>query len=178
MHSLVTRALRTIVRPTVLRLFRVHATYTSAAIDALGRGRVIVCANHVSLLDGVLIALVSPSPLVFGVDPDFSRRSPIAMRGMATLAWMGFGRIVPIDARSPFGIRALAKALEAGENVMLFPEGRIAPTGARLVDQPGATWLCHRTSARIVWASIAGAERSRLFAKAGRELWPRITIRL
>src|SRR5690348_9756272 len=111
MHRLVTRALRAIVRPTVLRLFRVHATYTT---DALARGGVIVCANHVSLLDGVLIALVSPSPLVFGVDPDFSQRSPIAMRGMATLAWMGFGRVVPIDARSPFGIRALAKALAAG----------------------------------------------------------------
>jgi 1-acyl-sn-glycerol-3-phosphate acyltransferase len=178
MYSLASRALRPIVRHTVLRFFRVHATYTSHAAGVLAQGRVIVCANHVSLLDGVLIALVSPSPLVFGVDPDFSRRSPIAMRGMAILSWLGFGRVVPIDARSPFGIRALAKALAAGENVMLFPEGRIAPTGARLADQPGATWLRDRASARIVWASIVGADRSRLFAKAGRELWPRITIRL
>lgn len=168
--------IRAIVRNTVLFAFRVKTTYTPFAVNAVSTGRTIVCANHVSLLDGVLIALVSPVPLVFGVDPDFSRDSIGAIRGMAFLAWLGFGQVVPMDTQSPFGLRSLAKALSCGKNVMLFPEGRISPSGRRMTDLPGAAWLATRSGAQIVWVRISGAEKSRFFSKAGRDIWPRIEI--
>jgi apolipoprotein N-acyltransferase len=167
---------RALVRRTALFAFRVRVTYTSGVVEAVSTGGAIVCANHVSLLDGVLIALVSPVPLVFGSEPDFSRRSKWARRGMAALVSLGFGHVVPLDLSSPFGLRSMVKALAAGKNVMLFPEGRISATGQRLADQPGAAWLASRSGAQIVWVRIEGAEKSRFFSKSGRQFWPRIDI--
>ena len=170
------RLLQALLRLVALRLLRVRASYSPASVELLRQGRVIVCANHVSLLDGVIVALASPVPLTFGVDTDFSRRSKIASRGMAALAWLGFGAVVPVDGASPFGIRALLKALDRGETVMVFPEGRISETGRPQPEQPGVTWLVRRAGAPVLRVRIRGAERSRFFAKAGREFWPRIEV--
>lgn len=168
--------LRGALRRLALRILRVQATYAPGSIEVLRRGRVIVCANHVSLLDGVIVALASPAPLTFGVDTEFSRRSVMASRGMAALSWLGFGAVVPIDSQSPFGLRSLRKALERGDSVMVFPEGLISPTGQPQPEQPGVQWLAIRTRAPVLRIHIAGAERSRFFAKAGTEFWPRIHI--
>lgn len=168
--------LRGVLRRLALRILRVQATYSPDGIELLRRGRVIVCANHVSLLDGLIVALASPVPLTFGVDTDFSRRSLAASRCMGALAWLGFGAVVPIDSRSPFGLRSLCKALERGNSVMVFPEGLISPNGQPQPEQPGVQWLASRTRAPVLRIHIAGAERSRLFAKAGTEFWPQINI--
>lgn len=166
---------RSTLRLVALRLLRVRASYSPASVDLLHQGRVIVCANHVSLLDGVIVALASPVALTFGVDTDFSRRSKAASCGMAALAWLGFGAVVPVDAGSPFGVRALAKALDQGENVMVFPEGQISDRGL-LPDQPGVSWLERRSGASVLRVRICGAEKSRFFAKKGQEFWPRIYV--
>jgi len=169
-------ALRSVVRVLALRLLRVRATYNPVTVELMRRGRVVVYANHVSLLDGLVIALASPAPLVFGVDADFSVRSKAASRGMAALAFLGFGAIVPVDMFSPFGIRSLVKALDRGDSIMLFPEGRISETGQAQPYQPGLAWLVARSGAPLLQVQIAGAERSRFFAKAGRDIWPRIDV--
>ena len=153
-----------------------RVAYSAASVERLRAGPVLVCANHVSLIDGVIVALASPVPLVFGVDTDFSRRSLLARSGMAALAALGFGRVVPIDAGSPFGLRALRKALDRGESVMLFPEGRISDTGWPLPEQPGVAWLAARCRAPVLRVRIRGAGRSKLFAKAGSAWWPRIDM--
>ncbi len=168
--------IRFALRRLVLAALRVRVTYNAASVAQLQAGPVLVCANHVSLVDGLIVALASPAPLVFGVDTDFSRRSRVASRGMAALAALGFGRVVPIDARSPFGLRALRKALDRGEAVMLFPEGRISDTGRPLQDQPGVAWLVARCSVPVLRVRIRGAERSKVFAKAGAAWWPRIEL--
>ncbi|HJV75101.1 MAG TPA: 1-acyl-sn-glycerol-3-phosphate acyltransferase [Noviherbaspirillum sp.] len=168
--------LRFLVRAIALRVLRVSATYSPSKLALLHGGGVIVCANHVSLLDGVIIALASPSPLVFGVDTAFSRRSWVASQGMALLAALGFGSVVPIDAGSPYGIRTLHRALRRGQSVMVFPEGRISDTGRSLPEMPGVGWLVDRTKAQVVQVTIRGAEKSFLFAKSGRAIWPRIEI--
>ncbi|BAP87635.1 phospholipid/glycerol acyltransferase [Burkholderiales bacterium GJ-E10] len=168
--------LRFVLRRAGLAALRVRVRYKPLSVERLRAGPVLVCANHVSLIDGVIVALASPVPLVFGVDTEFSRRSLLARRGMAALAALGFGRVVPIDAGSPFGLRALRKALDRGEPVMLFPEGRISDTGAPLPPRPGVDWLAARCRAPVLCVRIRGAERSRAFAKAGTAWWPPIEI--
>ena len=169
-------ALRAVIRVLALRLLRVRATYSPGTVDLMRKGRVVVCANHVSLLDGLVVALASPAPLVFGVDTDFSVRSKAASRGMAALAFLGFGAVVPVDMQSPFGIRALVKALDRGDSIMLFPEGRISDTGQPLPHQPGLAWLLAKSGAPLLQVQITGAEQSRFFAKSGRAFWPRIDV--
>lgn len=168
--------LRFALRKLGLAALRVRVRYDPASVERLRAGPVLVCANHVSLIDGVIVALASPAPLVFGVDTEFSRRSFFARIGMAALAALGFGRIVPIDAASPFGLRALCKAIDHGESVMLFPEGRISDTGEPFPEQPGVAWLVARCSVSVLRVRILGAERSRAFAKAGTAWWPPIEI--
>lgn len=169
---------RTILRCVTLRLLRVETHYSQETLLAFqNENRVIVCCNHVSLIDGIIVALSSPIPLTFGVDTDFSRKSKFARTGLAALSWLGFGRVIPIDSNSPYGIRCLVKALANGESVMLFPEGKISETGAINQDQPGLTWLIKRTQVHVLRIEIRGAERSFWFAKNGDCIWPRIEVR-
>lgn len=155
---------------------RTRATIAPQAREMLVNGGTILTSNHVSLLDGVLLALLSPAPLAVGVDSDWSVKSPWAARGMATLCWLGYGWVVPLDSSTPQGLRKLARHLREGRNVLLFPEGQISPNGRPQAERPGVRWLAERTGAKVVRASIDGAERSLIFAKAGDQLWPRIAI--
>ena len=174
--GLARKAVRCALRRVVLHLFRVSVTYCSAISTRLSVGRCVVTCNHVSLLDGVIVALASPVPLVFAVDTEYSRESRVAAVGLQVLAWLGFGWVVPVDATAPFGMRSLLKLLEHGQSVMVFPEGEISETGDRGTDRAGLAWLVGRSRARVVELRIEGAERSRLFAKAGREWWPTIKL--
>ncbi|MDR5791689.1 1-acyl-sn-glycerol-3-phosphate acyltransferase [Caballeronia sp. LP003] len=169
--------LKTILANIGLSVFRVKVTYSAQARAAIASGKCVIHANHVSLLDGVIVALASPAPLVFAVDTDFSRRSRIARFGLSALSKAGFGAVVPLDASAPFGMRALKRVLAQGGNVMVFPEGRISPNGSRQTDMPGLNWLARSTGADLVEVVISGAEESKLFARAGSKLWPKITLR-
>lgn len=172
------KALKPWISKTLLTLLRVSTSYSPLTLAQL-RSQAIVCSNHVSLLDGVIVALASPVPLAFAVDTAFSRKSKskVAWSGMRVLAWLGYGSVVPIDSSSPFGIRSLCAALRRGESVMLFPEGCISKTGDAGPDQPGIGWLTAKhPQAAIVRIQILGAEQSQLFAKSGTRLWPSIRI--
>lgn len=152
-----------------LRMLRTHVALSSAATATIVNGRALVCANHVSLLDGVLIAFASPAPLVFAVDPRYSRHNRLTRWGLALLSRLGFGDVVPLDMATPFGLRTLRAALERGRSVMVFPEGAISPDGLPQPEQGGLRWLVSRTGAHIVRLEIRGAETSRLFGKNGRQ---------
>lgn len=171
------RLIKSAIAGIGLAALRVTVLYSAQVCEALVGGKCVIHANHVSLLDGVIVALASPMPLVFAVDTDFSRRSGMARFGLGLLAKAGFGAVVPLDTNAPFGMRALMRVLTHGGNVMVFPEGAISPTGRRQIDQPGLDWLIARTGATEVAVEIHGAEDSRLFAKAGSRLWPKITVR-
>lgn len=168
--------LRVCLTAVVTSALRATAYVTSPARERLVAGRAILTSNHVSLLDGVLLVLVSPSPLAVGVDSDWSVRSAWAARGMGLLCWLGYGWVVPLDSTTPQGLRRLARHLEAGRSVLLFPEGGISPDGQPQPHKPGVNWLMGRTGAEVVPARIEGAARSRIFAKAGDHWWPRIHI--
>ncbi|WP_321969156.1 1-acyl-sn-glycerol-3-phosphate acyltransferase [Paraburkholderia tropica] len=169
MRNLLTRILRTLI----LRAFRVSVDIAPATWQRIRTGNVIVCANHVSHLDGLLVALASPVVMVFAVDTNYSRSAWYGRAGVALGESLGLCRIVPLDENAPFGIRKLLAALIIQEPVMIFPTGTITP---RAPVRRGVTWLRARTGARIVCLHIRGAERSRLFAQEGTHWWPSIVV--
>lgn len=170
------RMLRRLVSAILLRLLRVRIVYRDASIHALSNGPCVVACNHVSYLDGLLIALASPVPLTFASEPAASVHHPVLSRGMALLSKMGYGSVVPLDGDAPFGLRELARALRRRQSVMLFPEGVISGDGSASLDRPGLQWLCRRGPAAVVRVHIQGAERSRVFGKVGTHWWPQIVV--
>lgn len=169
------RAVKACLSWLVCRLFRVRVICPASVSAVLANGGGLLSSNHVSFLDGPLIALTAPAPLVFAVDTDYSRRSPAARKGMDLLARLGCGAILPLDSSAPFGVRHLVKALRAGSSVMVFPEGQISD-GHALPEKAGLAWILKRTAPARIQVRISGAEQSRIFAKRGCRWWPRIVL--
>lgn len=162
-------------RRVVLALLRVQVIHGEASAQ-IERGPIILALNHASFLDGVLVAVASPRPLHFPVNLRHSRQHPATRRILAWMERQGLGTVVPMDRTSVFGIRRLREALIAGHGVCIFPEGRISGGDAGTVEAPGYLWLQERTGRPVVWGRIEGAERSRLWAKSGDQLWPQIRL--
>ncbi|SEB79159.1 1-acyl-sn-glycerol-3-phosphate acyltransferases [Nocardioides exalbidus] len=139
---------------------RLELTRRSVPDAELPAGPVIVVANHTSFADGILLALVG-------------RRLGRSLRLMATGGVFRSGLVGPIVRRLGFipvlrgtssaagSLDAAATALEAGEAVGLFPEGRITRDEAHWPERSktGAVRLALRTGAPIVPVALVGAER-------------------
>ena len=164
------------IRRLLLRMLRVQVQGADMLSEALEQGRVLIAANHVSYLDGVIIALASPSPLLFPVDTTFSRDSFLASRFLNMLQRFGWGEVVPMDSANPAALKTLKRRLDQGANVLIFPEGQISCDGRPTAEMPGTQWLASKTGARRLHLQIEGAQNSRLFGKSGREVWPAITL--
>lgn len=167
---------RRIFSRLVLAALGARVKYRTLTIGLLRSGPAIVQCNHVSYIDGLLIALASPVPLVFGVDAEFSRRNRWTRMGMRLLARMGYGQVIPLDQKNPAGLRHFLRRLEAGERIVLFPEGAISSNGIARPALPGARWLADRSGCPLLRVQIEGAHRSRLFGKAGRQWRPPILL--
>ncbi|MEJ2630935.1 MAG: lysophospholipid acyltransferase family protein [Acidihalobacter sp.] len=106
----------------------------------------IIVANHTSLLDGPALAWLTPWPILFSVDSAYARH-PVwskVLLGYARLIGTGC-EMVPMMPGSAQGLRTLARRLEEGGWVCLFPEGGIG-TGQ---SYPGVDWLAGCTSAPV-----------------------------
>lgn len=163
-------------RSIALRVLRVNVTYTETTRVLMDRPSILVC-NHESLLDGVSIALASPTPLAFAVTPKHAVENRFTATGLRFLASRGLGRVVSLSQTNPMALRSLLHELQAGRSVMIFPSGTIMSDA----EHRGHIWLAEKSGCSIVTASISGAARSRFFgrsAKAGKptELWPRINL--
>ena len=126
----------------------------------LPSGAVIVIANHTSYADGILLALVS-------------RRLGRSLRLLAMAKVFrtpfvgGFARrlgYIPVERGSAIAASSLDaafEALEAGEAVGIFPEGRLTRHPDRWPEQArtGVVRLAIRSGAPIVPIAMVGAHR-------------------
>ena len=164
------------LRNLLLRLFRVRVKGTCELTAQLQQGRVLIAANHVSYLDGIIVALASPFPLIFPVDTSFSSDAFFSRKLLSMFEWLGWGEVVPMDSTKPAALKTLKRRLDEGANVLIFPEGQISADGLPTQSMPGSDWLTRKTGARRVELRITGAEKSILFGKSGTELWPAISL--
>jgi len=155
----------------LLRLFfrvRVHGleNYRKAG------PRAVVVANHVSFLDGLLLAVFLPGSPVFAVDTHIARRWWVR-------PFLALARVFTVDPGNPFATKALVKEVRAGNHLVIFPEGRITVTGALMKVHEGPGMIADKADAEVIPVRIDGAEASifsRMKGKLRRRVLPRITV--
>jgi len=132
----------------------------------------LIIANHESFLDGLLLGLLIPKKATFVVHSDVLKNS----------FFMRFLRLTPhlaVNPSSPYAMKQVIKRLKAGENVVIFPEGRITLTGTLMKVYSGPAFVAAKTGARILPIHVEGAAESyfgRLSSHHPRKLLPKVTL--
>ena len=132
--------------------------------------RAILVINHLSFLDGCLVAAFVPGDLVFAIGTDQARRFWFLKYVLD---------IFPIDPNAPMAIRDMVKAVRQGRRLAIFPEGRITLTGALMKIYDGPGMIADRAEAAIVPVRIEGLQFhkvSRLQGKLRLRWFPPVSL--
>lgn len=162
--------IKAIVRGTLQLLYRIEL---NGAENMPQPGeRAVVVVNHVSWLDGLLLAAFLPGKPVFAVASK-----------VVTLWWikpaLKLFRAFPVDPTNPMAAKAMVKAVRQGNTLVIFPEGRITVTGALMKVFDGPGMIADKADAPIVPVRIDGAQFtpfSYLKGKVRRRLFPQISL--
>ncbi len=125
----------------------------------------IIALNHVSFLDaGIALSLL-------GKDPVFAIDSGIAQKWWCK-PFLRFTRAMPLDPLKPMATRTLIHAVQNGETLIIFPEGRITVTGSLMKVYDGAGLIADKSDATIVPVRIDGLEQTP-FSRLSKDQAPR-----
>jgi 1-acyl-sn-glycerol-3-phosphate acyltransferase len=118
-------------------------------------GAAVLVCNHVSFVDPLVIAAASRRPIRFVMDYRIYRTPLISFvfRHMHAIP------IAPARddaAMMEAAFEEVAKALEAGELVAIFPEGRITDTGEIYPFRPGVQRIVKRTPVPVIPMALQG----------------------
>jgi acyl-[acyl-carrier-protein]-phospholipid O-acyltransferase/long-chain-fatty-acid--[acyl-carrier-protein] ligase len=148
---------------------------------AKGGPNAIIALNHVSFLDATLAMSFLETEPLFAID------SGIAQRWWAK-PFLKFTRALPIDPTKPMATRTLIHAVQGGESLIIFPEGRITVTGSLMKVYDGAGLIAEKSGAMVVPIRIEGLEatifsrldgsqvRRRLFPKVKATILPPVRL--
>lgn len=139
---------RGLVRGLVFPYLRIRA---SGLGEIPERGAVILAANHPNILDGLVLGLLCPRPLRFLVAEELFG-NPVLAR---LLRWLGAIPVNRQGRKNGDALRAAQEALERGEALAIFPEGRTNNGLGLFPFKPGVAVLAARTGAPVVPAGLA-----------------------
>ncbi len=118
-------------------------------------GAALVVCNHVSFVDPVILMAVSPRPIRFVMDHRIFRTPIISFI-------FRHSRAIPIapakedPAMMEQAFAEVAKALDAGELVGIFPEGRITDNGELYPFRPGVSRILERNPVPVIPLALQG----------------------
>jgi acyl-[acyl-carrier-protein]-phospholipid O-acyltransferase / long-chain-fatty-acid--[acyl-carrier-protein] ligase len=134
--------------------------------------RSVIVVNHVSFLDGLLLAAFLPGKPCFAVNTFIARQWWVK-------PFLNLFNAFPVDPTNPMSMKSMVRAVEAGTNLIIFPEGRITVTGALMKVFEGPGMVAEKANADIVPIRLDGAQYtpfSRLRGKVRTRWFPKIKI--
>lgn len=143
-------------------------------VTQLRQGRVLIVANHDSVLDGVLLGLFLPVEVTVAVAGAVLRRPLVRLL-------MRYVPHVILDPLRPLALKRLIRLVERGRPVAVFPQGQPTSTGSLTKIYDSAAVIAAHCNARIVPVRITGTLYTSYAAVGGnfpRRRFPRVTIRV
>ncbi|CAN7461318.1 acyl-[ACP]--phospholipid O-acyltransferase [Rhizobium sp. LjRoot30] len=137
----------------------------------------ILALNHVSFLDAALALALSDAqgmrPPVFAINTDIAQRWWVR-------PFLKLANAFPLDPTRPMATRSLIRAVEGGEPLVIFPEGRLTVTGSLMKVYDGAAMVADKTGSMIVPIKIDGLERT-IFSRLSsfhtrKQLFPKVRV--
>ena len=156
-------------------IFRIFFRVEVKGLENVAKAGVnpIIALNHVSFLDAALALSMLDKEPVFAID------STIAQQWWVK-PFLHMTRALPIDPTKPWGTRTLIHAVQAGDPLIIFPEGRITVTGSLMKIYDGAGLIADKSGALVVPVRIEGLEKtpfSRLDAyHVRKKLFPKVKV--
>jgi acyl-[acyl-carrier-protein]-phospholipid O-acyltransferase/long-chain-fatty-acid--[acyl-carrier-protein] ligase len=135
----------------------------------------IFALNHVSFLDAPLAMAFTDKKPIFAINTEIAKRAWVR-------PFLKICNAFPLDPTKPIATRHLIRQVEAGNPLVIFPEGRITVTGALMKVYDGAAMVADKTGAMIVPVKIEGLEKtyfSRLNdMQVRRRLFPKVKVKI
>jgi acyl-[acyl-carrier-protein]-phospholipid O-acyltransferase/long-chain-fatty-acid--[acyl-carrier-protein] ligase len=161
---------KSLFRGLLRLLYRVEVS-GAENMPAVGTPAVVV-VNHVSFLDGLLLAAFLPGKPTFAVHTRIAKAWWIK-------PFLPLFDAFPVDPTNPMAAKAMVKAVREGRTLVIFPEGRITVTGALMKVFDGPGMVADKADAPIIPVRIDGAQFtpfSRLRGKVRLRSFPKIKL--
>ena len=159
-----------LLRALLRLLYRVEV-YGMEHYHAAGK-RVLIVANHASLLDGILLFAWLPET------PTFAINTQIASRPLFR-PFLRFVELFILDPTRPLALKSMVQFIRSDKKAVIFPEGRITVTGIPMKVYEGPGMIAERAEAQVLPIAIHGAQYtpfSYLTGPGQRRWFPRITL--
>ncbi len=134
--------------------------------------KVIIIANHSSLLDIILLSAFLPE-----------RYTVTANANLMNKWWfkpfLSLVKVCPMDATTPMATKSMIKSIKAGQKFILFPEGRPTETGTIMKVYEEPALVADKSDAMLLPIRIDGAMYSpfsRMKGKTRTRLLPKVTL--
>ena len=153
-------------------LYRVEVTGIDNYYKA--GNRVLIIANHTSLLDGILLYLWLPEKPTFAINTHIAQK-----KSFKPFFW--FVDLFVMDPTSPLSVKSMIKFLRQDRKAVIFPEGRITITGSLMKIYDGPALVADKADAMILPVAIDGAQFSTFSYMKGRgwvRRFPKIKIKI
>lgn len=117
-------------------------------------GAAIICCNHSSYLDIPLLGCFLPRSHLFAVN-----KKVITTWWARPLLWLS--KTILIEPENPMSMKTIIKELQKGQQIVVFPEGRMTVTGSLMKLYEGTAQLADMTKTVVIPVAINGMQFSR-----------------
>ena len=159
--------LKFLLRCLFRALYRVEVTGMGYYYQA-GK-RVLIVANHVSLLDGILLYAWLPETPRFAINTQIAKRRRYQ-------PFLYFADLYTMDPTSPLSIKSMVRYLQEDQKAVIFPEGRITTSGSLMKIYEGPGLIADHSAATVLPIAIDGAQFTAFGYLGERRKFPKIRL--